>query len=104
MDMWTMIKMQDVWLACKRGMEFDSVKSNFSEFLVSHCSYRKIMADEQDAGQKASELETFRKNKKNKDKRKDVIMCQKDIMKGQEEVFRQLKSLYQELEIKMKTS
>jgi len=102
-DMWTMIKMKDVWLACKWGKEFDSVKSNFSEFLVSQFIYRKIMADEQDAGQKTSELETFRKNKKNRDKRKDVIMFQKDIIKGQEEVLGQLKSLSQDLDIMVKT-
>ena len=102
-DMWMMIKMKDVWLACKWGKEFDSVKSNFSEFLVSQCIYKKIMADEQDAGEKTSELETFRKNKKNRDKRKDVIMFQKDIIKGQEEVLGQLKSLSQDLEIMVKT-
>ena len=101
LDMWTMIKMQDVWLACKRGLEFDSVRSNFSEFLVSDFSYRKIMADEQDAEHKASELEAFRKDRKNRDKRKDVIMRQKDVIKGQEEVLRQLKSLSQDLDIRV---
>ena len=64
-DMWTLISKLDVWLACKRGIDFDLVKSNFSEDLVSHNFYKKITDDEQNADYKANELEAFRKDRKN---------------------------------------
>ena len=95
---WKMITKQDAWLAGKMGKEFDSVKSNFSEVVVNHPFNKKIKDSEQDVYLKASNLETFRKNRQNKDKRKEIIKLQKDVIKGQENLLTWMKSLSKELE------
>ena len=100
---WTMIRNQDVWLACLMGLEYDSVMFNFSEFVVSHQIYRKIMNGEKDVDCRASDLEAFRENRQNKDKRKEIQKFQQDIIKGQEELLRLMKSLDQDLKTKIKT-
>jgi len=102
-ETWKMITKQDVWLASKMGKEFDSVKSNFSEVVVNHPFNKKIKDSEQDVYLKASNLETFRKNRQNKDKRKEVIKLQKDVIKGQEVLLRWMKGLSQDLETRVKT-
>ena len=100
-ETWEIIKRQDLWLAFQMGKEFDSVKSNVSEALVSHPFYQKIKQDEQVVDRKASELETFRK--KNKDKRKEAIKLQNDVIKEQKDLLSWMKRLSQDLENKMKT-
>ena len=102
-DTWTMIRNQDVWLACKMGLEFDSVMMNFSEFVVSHQIYKEIMICEKVVNRRVSDLEAFRENRQNKDKRKEVQKLQKDIIEGQEELLRWMKSLDKDLKIKIKT-
>jgi len=101
---WTLIEKQDVWLACKMGKEFDSVKFNVSKVLVSNRFYKKIKQDEQDVDHKASDLETFRKNRQNKDKRKEIIKLQKDVIKGQENLLTWMKGLSQELKNRIKNN
>lgn len=102
-DTWTMIRNQDIWLACKMGLEFDSVMFNFSEFVVSHQIYKKIMNDEKVLNCKVSDLEAFRVNRQNRDKRKEVQKFQKDIIEGQEDLLIWMKSLDKDLKIKIKT-
>jgi len=102
-ETWKMIEKQDAWLAGKMGKDFDSVKSNFSEVVVNHPFNKKIKDSEQDVYLKASNLETFRKNRQNKDKRKEVIKLQKDVIKGQEVLLRWMKGLSQDLETRVKT-
>jgi len=101
---WTLIGKQDVWLTCKMGKEFDSVEFSVSEVLVSHRFYKKIKQDEQDVDHKASDLETFRKNRQNKDKRKEIIKLQKDVIKGQENLLTWMKGLSQELKNRIKNN
>jgi len=100
---WRLIEKQDAWLACKMGKEFDSVKSNVSELLVSHRFYKKIKQDEQVVDHKVSDLETFRKNRQNKDKRKEAIKLQNGVIKGQEDLLKWMMDLSQDLEKRMKT-
>ena len=103
-EFWEIISKQDAYLACKMGIQYDSIKSNFSEFLVSNWMYKKIVGDEENASLKVSGLQAFRADRKNKDKRKEVIKFQNDIIHLQEAVLQNLKILSQELEIKIKSS
>ena len=64
---------------------------------------KDIMMCEKVVNCRVSDLEAFRENRQNKDKRKEVQKLQKDIIEGQEELLRWMKSLDKDLKIKIKT-